>query len=254
MNYAKLMKGARKRIPLILSLAASAGVVATTVVALKIRPKEPPEDSSPQEQAAIYLRTYGPTIVLAGSTIACILGSYALTKKQQAVLTSAYTMLYTSYAEYKAKVKELYGEETHKTIMESIGKEKCKDVEPTAFYCGRGASLGINDSTNPEVVRTFYDYISDRHFESTLSKVIAAEYHLNRNFVLGAFVTLNDFYEFLGLSPTEHGANVGWYLDDGVYWIDFDHQLITLDDSPDGMEVCAIEPIVEPRLESEYDL
>ena len=116
------------------------------------------------------------------------------------------------------------------------------------------ASLGINDSTNPEVVRTFYDYISDRHFESTLSKVIAAEYHLNRNFVLGAFVTLNDFYELLGLSPTEHGANVGWYLDDGIYWIDFDHQLITLDDSPDGMEVCAIEPIVEPRLESEYDL
>lgn len=254
MNYAKLMKGARKRIPLILSLAASAGVVATTVVALKVRPKEPPEESSPQEQAAIYLRTYGPTIVLASSTIACILGSYALTKKQQAVLTSAYTMLYTSYAEYKTKVKELYGEETHKTIMEAIGKEKCKDVEPTAFYCGRGASLGINDSTNPEVFRTFYDYISDRHFESTLSKVIAAEYHLNRNFVLGAFVTLNDFYEFLGLSPTEHGANVGWYLDDGVYWIDFDHQLITLDDSPDGMEVCAIEPIVEPRLESEYDL
>ncbi len=254
MDYTKLMKGVRKRLPLIFSFVASAGVVATTVVALKTKPKSLPEDTTPKEKAAVYLKTYGPTVVLATSTIACIFGSYAVSKNHQAAIASAYTMLYTSYNEYQAKVKELYGEEAHKTVMDAIVKEKCKEIEITASDCFGNSSLSIDDRANPEVVRTFYDPISERYFESTLSKVIEAEYHINRNFVLGALITLNDFYEFLGLSPTEYGETVGWFVSDGLYWIDFDNRMVTLDDSEDGMEVCVIYPVYYPRLPNEYDI
>ncbi len=254
MDYTKLMKGVRKRLPLIFSFVASAGVIATTVVALKTKPKKPSEDATPKEKAVVYLKTYGPTVVLATSTIACIFGSYALTRKQQAALASAYTMLYTSYNEYQAKVKELYGEEAHNAVMDAIVKEKCKEIEITASSGFADSSLSIDDRANPEVVRTFYDPISERYFESTLSKVIEAEYHINRNFVLGALITLNDFYEFLGLSPTEYGETVGWFVSDELYWIDFDHRMVTLDDSEDGMEVCVIYPVYYPRLPEEYDI
>lgn len=254
MDYTKLMKGVRKRLPLIFSFVASAGVIATTVVALKTKPKKPSEDATPKEKAVIYLKTYGPTVVLATSTIACIFGSYALTRKQQAALASAYTMLYTSYNEYQTKVKELYGEETHNAVMDAIVKEKCKEIEITASSGFADSSLSIDDRANPEVVRTFYDPISERYFESTLSKVIEAEYHINRNFVLGALITLNDFYEFLGLSPTEYGETVGWFVSDELYWIDFDHRMVTLDDSENGMEVCVIYPVYYPRLPDEYDI
>lgn len=254
MDYTKLMKGVRKRLPLIFSFVASSGVVATTVVALKTKPKKPPEDAAPKEKAVVYLKTYGPTVVLATSTIACIFGSYALTRKHQAALASAYTMLYTSYNEYQAKVKELYGEETHDAVMDAIVKEKCKEIEITASSGFADSSLSIDDRTNPEVIRTFYDPISERYFESTLSKVIEAEYHLNRNFVLGALITLNDFYEFLGVSPTEYGETVGWFVSDELYWIDFDHRMVTLDDSESGMEVCVIYPVYYPRLPDEYDI
>ena len=254
MDYTKLMKSVRKRLPLIFSFVASAGVVATTVVALKTKPKKPSEDATPKEKAVVYLKTYGPTVVLASSTIACIFGSYVLTRKQQAALASAYTMLYTSYNEYQAKVKELYGEETHNAVMDAIVKEKCKEIEITAYTGFANSSLSIDDRANPEVVRTFYDPISERYFESTLSKVIEAEYHINRNFVLGALITLNDFYEFLGLSPTEYGETVGWFVSDELYWIDFDNRMVTLDDSDDGMEVCVIYPVYYPRLPDEYDI
>lgn len=254
MDYTKLMKGVRKRLPLIFSFVASAGVIATTVVALKTKPKKPSEDATPKEKAVVYLKTYGPTVVLATSTIACIFGSYALTRKQQAALASAYTMLYTSYNEYQAKVKELYGKEAHKAVMDAIVKEKCKEIEITAFTGFCNSSLSIDDRANPEVVRTFYDPISERYFESTLSKVIEAEYHINRNFVLGALITLNDFYEFLGLSPTEYGETVGWFVSDDLCWIDFDNRMVTLDDSEDGMEVCVIYPVYYPRLPEEYDI
>lgn len=254
MDYTKLMKGVRKRLPLIFSFVASAGVVATTVVALKTKPKKPSEDAMPKEKAVVYLKTYGPTVALATSTIACIFGSYALTRKHQAALASAYTMLYTSYNEYQAKVKELYGEEAHNAVMDAIVKEKCKEIEITASTGFTNSSLSIDDRANPEVVRTFYDPISERYFESTLSKVIEAEYHINRNFVLGALITLNDFYEFLGLSPTEYGETVGWFVSDDLYWIDFDHRMVTLDDSEDGMEVCVIYPVYCPRVPEEYDI
>ena len=254
MDYTKLMKGVRKRLPLIFSFVASAGVVATTVVALKTKPKKPSEDATPKEKAVLYLKTYGPTVVLATSTIACIFGLYALTRKQQAALASAYTMLYTSYNEYQTKVKELYGEEAHNVVMDAIVKEKCKEIEITASTGFCNSSLSIDDQANPEVVRTFYDPISERYFESTLSKVIEAEYHINRNFVLGALITLNDFYEFLGLSPTEYGETVGWFVSDDLYWIDFDNRMVTLDDSENGMEVCVIYPVYYPRLPDEYDI
>lgn len=253
MDHAKLMQSIKKQLPLIFSIVASAGVVATTAVALKVKPKKPPEDLNPKAKAVIYLKTYGPTIALATSTIACIFGSYAVSRKHQTAIASAYTMLYTSYNEYKEKVKELYGEEAHNAVMDAIVKEKCRDVSLMA--CGfTNSSLSIDDDYEPEVVRTFYEPISGRYFESTLSKVIEAEYHLNRNFVLGAPIALNDFYEFLGLSATEYGETVGWYLEDGLYWIDFDHRMVQLEDSPNGMNVCVIYPVFDPRLPTEYDM
>ena len=101
MDYTKLAKGFKKRLPLILSFVASAGVVATTVTALKVHPKKPEEEAPPKEKAVVYLKTYGPTLILAASTIACIFGAHAVTRKSQATLASAYTLLYSSYNEYK---------------------------------------------------------------------------------------------------------------------------------------------------------
>ena len=61
-----------------------------------------------------------------------------------------------------------------------------------------------------------------------------AEYHLNRNFILRGETNLNEFYEFLGLEPTDAGCELGWDLWSGeMYygnsWIDFEHHLVTSD-------------------------
>lgn len=253
MDYTKLTKIVKKQLPLMLSFVASAGVVATTVTALKAKPERPPDEASAKEKANIYLKTYGPTVLLATSTIICIFGAHALAGKRQATLASAYTLLYSSYNEYKEKVKELYGEDAHNAVMDAIVTEKCEEVTITACGFGSCSSLSIDESELPEVVRTFYEPISERYFESTLSRVMDAEYHLNRNFILGALITLNDFYEFLGLPPTEYGKTVGWYVDDDIYWIDFDHRVIDIEDVQNSMEVCVIYSMFEPRLISEYD-
>ena len=84
----------------------------------------------------------------------------------------------------------------------------------------------------------FYDDWSGRYFESTIEQVIAAQYHINRNFVLRGYVTLNELYEFLGLETTEYGNTVGWAVEDEMYWIDFHQHKVIMDD---GLECYIIE-------------
>lgn len=65
-----------------------------------------------------------------------------------------------------------------------------------------------------------------RAFVSTKVNVLSAEYHLNRNHVIGGMYTpLSMWYDFLGI--VINNADTGklyWYLCDSYSWIDFTHR------------------------------
>lgn len=188
---------------------------------------------------------YIPPALICTSTLICTFSSNALNKKQQASLASAYALIQNSYKEYKKKLKELYGEEAHEKIIDSIAVEKAEEVSISTSYSG--ISLDFDISSEPEVVRTFYDTFSGRCFESTIEKVIQAEYHLNRNFLFNGVIPLNEFYTFLGIDPTKDGDTVGWSSANGdIYWIDFSHHKLLLED---GMEILVIDMVFEPTAE-----
>lgn len=257
----------RKYSPVALSCVASVGVVVTAVAAVKATPKAvmliqadsrkkhdgDPYAATKKEAVIAAWKCYIPAVAIGASTIACIMGANALNRHQQAALTSAYALVQNSYKEYKDKLKELYGEEAHNAIMDSIVKEKCKDISIYTPGClVSSSSLDFGEGMEPEITRTFYDAFSQRYFESTIEKVIQAEYHLNRNFMFAGVIPLNDFYEFLGLEKTELGDTVGWSSVNGdIYWIDFNHHRLTLDD---GMEIYVIEMVFEPTPEWMEDI
>lgn len=245
----------RKYSPVALSFVASAGVVVTAIAAAKATPRavalvyadsRKKHDGDPyaytkKEAFIAAWKCYIPAVAFGASTIACIMGANALNRRQQAALTSAYALVQSSYKEYKDKLKELYGEEAHNAIIDSIAKEKCKDISISENGGWYDSSLDFGEGMEPEVSRTFYDSFSQRYFESTIEKVIQAEYHLNRNFMFAGVIPLNDFYEFLGLEKTELGDAVGWSNCNGdIYWIDFNHHRLTLDD---GMEIYVIDMV-----------
>lgn len=251
----------KKYSPVALSCIASVGVAITAVVAVKATPKAlerikadsrenhdgDPHAYTNKEAVASAWKCYIPAVAIGLSTIACIMGANALNRRQQAALTSAYALVQNSYKEYKDKLKELYGEETHNTIIDSIMSEKCKDITISADGGWYNSSLDFGEGMEPEVIRTFYDSFSRRYFETTIEKVIQAEYHLNRNFMFAGVISLNEFYEFLGLEKTDFGETIGWSSVNGdIYWIDFNHRKTVLDD---GMEVYIIDMVFEPTTE-----
>lgn len=255
----KMVLLSKKYGPVVLSILSVFGTIATAAEAVRVTPKALQlieEDSkknhdgdskaySKSEAIKSAWKCYIPAAALGVSTIACILGANALNKKQQAMLMSGYALVKNSYDDLKIKLRELYGEEIYNTVVDSIMKEKCDEIH-ISDSCN-GTSLDFGEDFEPEITRTFYDSFSQRYFETTISKVIEAEYQLNRNFMFNGVISLNDFYEFLGLETTELGESLGWSNVNGdIYWIDFNHHKTILDD---GMEVFVIDMVFEPSTE-----
>lgn len=63
-----------------------------------------------------------------------------------------------------------------------------------------------------------------------------------RNWALGDAVTVNDFYEFLGLCGLADGDNMGWDWEMGISWLDFNHRVI----HKNGEKVLVIEMVFTP--------
>ena len=245
----------KKNSATILTCVGGVGVVSTAILAAKATPKaiklleeakkEKQEELTNWEIVRVAGPAYIPTVITGAATLACIFGANVMNKRSQAALMSAYALLDTKFKEYKDKVKELYGEETHQEIVNAIAVEKADDVYVRSECLCMNCDLATEE--NDGEPKLFYDEHSNRYFEATIEQVIQAEYHLNRNFTLRGYVYLNEFYEFLGLSITEYGDVMGWAVnDDEIYWVDFNHRKVAMDD---GLEVYIIETPYEPTYE-----
>lgn len=245
----------------ILTCMGGVGVIATAVMAVKATPKaiallekatnEKGDVLTKSEKVTVAGATYIPTIIMGVSTLTCIFGANILNKRQQAALVSAYTMLDSSYREYRQKLKELYGQEAHDEIINAIAIEKSKETGAHGSYFTHSCDITSDDACGEPVL--FYDEYGARYFESTIENVINACYHLNRNYILRGYTWLNEFYEFLGIDTIEQGDVLGWEpTDEGEYWVEFDFRKTVLED---GLECYIIEMPFEPTcdfMESRY--
>ncbi len=249
----------RKASPTILSCLGAIGVVITSAMAVRATPNAlrkiradsrekhdgDPDAYSKLEAVQSAWICYIPAAISGTATIFCIFGANVLSKHQQAAIASAYALLNDSYNAYKDKLKELYGDEAHQRIIDTIATERSRDVYISANGLCQSTSLSF-DERNPDDMRLFYDTFSRRYFEGTIIQVLEAEYHLNRNWILGAGVCVNDFYDFLGIEQIDGGDELGWFYEDGIGWIDFNHRKTVLED---GLEVYVIDMVFTPTLE-----
>lgn len=233
----------------ILTCVGGVGVIATSVLTAKAAPKasklldeakeEKGEKLTVLETVRVAGPVYIPAIVTGVATITCIFGANALNKRQQASLMSAYALLDQSYKEYKAKVKELYGEEADIKVRTEIANDH---FEADKYEEEDGKLL-------------FYDEYSQTYFNATMEDVLKAELKFNRDFQYHGIVVLNELYDLLKLPTTEFGDYLGWstcWLQE-VQWypfIEFYHRKVELED---GMECYILEILTEPVPEKYFD-
>ena len=126
----------RKHGGTILAIGASIGVGLTmwetgkaTVKATTFVTMNKDEPMAKKEIVKDCWKFYIPAAVVGAGTVACILGSNALNKKQLASMTAAYMALGKTYQEYRREVAERIGAEEEKKLrMEVAEKTKGEDV------------------------------------------------------------------------------------------------------------------------------
>ena len=210
--------------PTILTCIGAVGMIVTTISAVRATPDAMERikydsrfnhdgDSyaySKTEAVRSAWRCYIPTMALGLSTLACMFGANALNKQQQAALTSAYMLLNKTYKEFVKK-------DTDGAIRKALVEDKVEEKD-----------ISVSDE-----MCLFYEFNHGELFERRRSDILSAEHRFNQLFISRGYASLNDFYELIDLPKSEVGETLGWSEADGYPWIDFEHELIELED---GME------------------
>ena len=109
--------------------------------------EEPP---TKKQIVLICWKAYVPAVILGGGTIACILSSNALNKKQIASLTAGYMALGKAYQEYRQKVIENFGiEKKPRFTIKSKKKSFRKSVKRWKRRSCSATSLSQKDIFMP---------------------------------------------------------------------------------------------------------
>lgn len=220
----------------ILTCMSICGVVSTAISAAKDTPKALDilkekeeykkehygEPLTKTEKVLAMVPSYLPTILMGTATVSCILGLNHVHQIKQAEIAAAYTYLHSEYDCYKRKVKDMFGEEAEKKVREELEKDRYLHEH-----------FG-----NVDEKRLFYDEFSQRYFEMSLFEFQKLMYDVNRIYNHIGELSLNEFYEFLQLSPIELGDKIGWnghkdWECTGFAWI---HAELVDIETPDGLE------------------
>lgn len=259
-NLSRIARGVRtaiiKHSPEILTGVGIAGMVTTTVMAVRATPKalelidEEKLERADNDENFIYGSTplpikdvikltwkcYIPATITGCLSISCLIGASSVNLRRNAALATAYTLSETALKEYRGKVVEVIGDKKEQAVRDAVAKDK----------------IDQNPVTNREVIITekgntlCYDVTSGRYFKSDIDKLKKIENELNRQMRDDMYISLNEFYYEIGLSSTSIGDDLGWNIDNGYIDLNFSSQL-----ADDGTPCLVIDYQVAPRYE--YD-
>ena len=244
---AKSIKGVLERhAPEILTGIGVAGMVTSTVLAVKATPKayrlvNDRKDELEVEKLPVTelvkttWKCYIPAVVTCGASIACLVGASSVNFKRNAALATAYKLSEAALSEYKDAVIETIGEKQEQSVRDKVAEERLKKnpvSKSEVIVTGNGTTL-------------CYDPVGNSYFKSSIQQIESAKNTSNARMLSETYVSLNDFFDDLGIGPTKLGDDLGWDIyKDGLVEIAFSSQL-----AEDGTPCLVMDYSIAPRYE-----
>lgn len=240
-------KIAKRNAPTILTVAGVGGFISTVFMAIKATPKamaemdrvekELPDDVSKTkkifEKSKAVLPIYLPTIIMGGSSIACVIGANNISTSRLAAATTAYELSEKAFNEYKTAVVEKIGEKKENEVRDEIAKKHVAE------------SVYDEDETLQPVTGTqlFMDSLSGQYFRSTKDDIYRALLDFQRWLMLEDFATVNEWYSHIptdDLKQIRIGDKIGFNSTQGldIYW--------SVQMAPNGEPVTVLEYRTQP--------
>lgn len=241
--FNELQRAVTKHSPEILTGLGIAGMITTTVLAVKATPKAldlmndkkdelETDKLTVKETIKTTWKCYIPATLTCVTSTACLIGASSVHLKRNAALATAYKLSESAISEYKDAVIETFGEKKEKTVRDKAAEEKMKKNPVSSsevFITEKGNTL-------------CYDAISGRYFKSDLERIKRAENALNKQLLNEMYVSLNDLYDELDLDHTKVGDELGWKIDDGLIELYFSSQL-----ADDGTPCIVMDYVSAPK-------
>ena len=242
-SFLSLKTAIKKHSPEILTGIGIAGMITTTVMAVRATPKalilieERKEEIGAEKLEAMDMvkttwACYIPAAITGTLSVACLIGASSVNARRNAALATAYTLSESALKDYQGKVIEMFGEKKNEAVKDAVAKDKVEKnpvVTREVIITEKGNTL-------------CYDAISGRYFKSDIEKIKKAECELNRQMLDDMYVSLNDFYYEIGLDSVKLGDELGWNVDSGYIDLSFSSQLAS-----DGTPCLVIDYSVVPR-------
>lgn len=242
-SFLSLKTAIKKHSPEILTGIGIAGMITTTVMAVRATPKalilieERKEEIGAEKLEAMDMvkttwACYIPAAITGTLSVACLIGASSVNARRNAALAAAYTLSESALKDYQGKVIEMFGEKKNEAVKDAVAKDKVEKnpvVTREVIITEKGNTL-------------CYDAISGRYFKSDIEKIKKAECELNRQMLDDMYVSLNDFYYEIGLDSVKLGDELGWNVDSGYIDLSFSSQLAS-----DGTPCLVIDYSVAPR-------
>lgn len=240
-NVTNFFKGLRanvsKHSPEILTGIGVVGMFTTVVLAVKATPKalelieekkeelklEPEDNLTVVETVQAAWKPYIPAVATGAFATGCLIAANSVHAKRYAGLATAYQISTQALNEYREKVVETIGERKEKTIHDKVAEKHVKEQQPTvagAYHTNTGNTLCL-------------DLLSKHTFVSDIDKIKRVMNELNYRMTAGMemCISLNEFYQGIGIPEIGYGDQLGWRVDDGLIDIHFG-SFITEDDVP----------------------
>lgn len=238
-----------KHSPEILTGLGIAGMLTTTVLAVKATPKalqlmeevkdeKNVDELTPVETVKATWKCYIPTAVMGTVSIACVVGGTSVSLRRGAAFAAAYELSKTALEDYSDQVLEAVGEKKERDIREKVAEKKASETPMT----NTGNIIIPNDCTT-----RFMAPITRQRFYSTMERVRKAVNDTNVRLRDSEYISLNDFYDNLSdasstaVEHCEMGYDIGWNLDCREVEMDY-HAIIDNDGAPTIVLECQVAP------------
>lgn len=236
-----------KHSPEILTGLGITGMLTSTVLAVTATPKAlklienkkkelKTEELTPVEVVKTAWKPYIPAITTSIASIACIIGASKVNYKRNAALATAYSLSERTLSRYREKVIETIGERKEKAIRDKVNQDKVDK--------NKVSSSQVIIATSGDTL--CMDVISGRYFKSDMETIKEIVNKLNRRITYENYISLNEFYEEIGLDDIKTGDLLGWNIDSGLIEPTFSTCL-----AENGQPCIVLDFMVEPRYD--YD-
>lgn len=157
------------------------------------------------EVVTLVWKLYIPTAVLGALTIGSIIWANRIGAEKAAALAGLYAISEKALKEYQEQVVKEIGEKREQKVKDDIAQNKLDQnpVNPGLVLVGEGETL-------------VFDSLSGRYFKSSMEQLRRIQNDFNRDLLIEDYMTLNQFYDAVGLEHTSLGDDIGWSTEFGL--------------------------------------